>query len=98
MKAIFILFMAILLQSCSLKAPAYIKPTSDVSEMLNPNLKSATACAYAPFWFAPVVGFHDNINILKASKEAGIKNIDYIHSNFTTYILFTKYCETAYGK
>ena len=87
-------------QACSIKAPGYISDSAKVSQMATPDkfFKSATTCAYAPLFFYPsVIGFHDTVQIMKEANKAGIDKIAFIQEEATSYVLFTKYCMTAYG-
>ncbi len=88
------------LASCQLKSIGYINDSTSVDQMADAskNFKSAQACAYAPFFFyPPVYDYKDTISIAKAAKDAGIKKIAFIENQSTSYVLFSKYCMTAFG-
>lgn len=100
-KYIAIAISALSFASCSIKHPAYINDQAVVSEIAHPeqNFKSVTSCAYGPlFFYPPMLGYKDTIALIDEADKAGIKKIFYTTSEMTSYVLFTKYCGTAYGK
>ncbi len=88
------------LGACQIKSIGYINDQTSVQDMANASskFKSATACAYAPlFFYPPIYDYNDNIKIAQAADAAGIKKIAFIQNSSTSFILYSKYCMTAFG-